>query len=67
MRQTFAFSTSSKERFDKIKEEVGISSNAEVIRKALQVLEVVVEAEREGSEILIRKKSGDVLLFKPLV
>lgn len=34
------------------------STKADVVRRAMKVLKVIVDAEREGSTIVIREKNG---------
>lgn len=54
----------SMERLSAMKEKTEASSYAEVIRRALQVYEDLVNSVNEGEDFLIRKRDGSTSLYK---
>lgn len=56
---SFKFDSKTTELLDKLKTETGSSSRAEVIRKALKLLNVAYEAEHNHKELIIQDGDGD--------
>ena len=46
-------------RLEELKEELGVKTEGDVIRKALQLLDQVLDARDEGSELILRDKAGN--------
>jgi hypothetical protein len=60
----FEFPPESLERLNKLKQEAGVSSYADVVRRALQVYEWVIDAQQDGFEIAaVRKKVVKIIKF----
>jgi hypothetical protein len=47
------------ERLDKLRNKLEASTDSEVLRKALKVLEQLVEDQEQGREFLVRSRDGD--------
>lgn len=54
------------ERLTALRDRIEAASNAEVIRRALQLYEAVVEEAQKGNEVAIRKKDGDEVRYMPI-
>ena len=54
------------ERLTTLRERVEAASNAEVIRRALQLYEWVVDESEKGHEVAIRMNDGDEVRYKPV-
>lgn len=52
---TFDFDPKLMKIVDDIKAEIGAASRAEVLRRAITLLQVATEAEATGAELLVRK------------
>lgn len=69
MRPTnFRFDEQTTELLEKLKNESGASSKAEVVRKALQLLSVAQAAQKNGDHLIIRsdeeeKPEREILLY----
>ena len=49
------------ERLERLKEKLEATTDSEVLRRALKVLEQVVEEEENGKRVLIRESNGDLV------
>lgn len=56
---TFKIDSKMDEVFDKLKKHFHASSRAEVLRKAIALLEVASDAEDDGAEIILRKDTEE--------
>jgi hypothetical protein len=59
-RLQFDFSERALEQLDKLVELTDAASRAEVVRRALQVYNRLVQAEANGAEVLLQGKDGQV-------
>jgi len=59
-RLQFDFSPEACERLDELVNVLDASSRAEVVRRALRLLAVAVEAERAGARVSVESPDGDV-------
>lgn len=55
-RLNLAISQSVKDRMENLKDQIGADSLTEVVRRAIDVLELVVKEQKEGNFIQISKK-----------
>lgn len=49
------------ERLEKVKGKLEASTDSEVIRRALKVLEQLIEDEENGKRLLVREPNGDLV------
>jgi len=49
-----------------LKDKIEASSHAEVIRRALQLYEAVIEEAEQGGEVSIRHEDGGEVIYKPI-
>jgi hypothetical protein len=63
---TFTIDENTEELLDKIKAQLGKTSRAEVLRKAIALLQVATEAEQDGGGIAVVDKDGDLIKIKLL-
>lgn len=54
------------ERLNALRQRTEASSNAEVIRRALQLYEAVVDEHDKGVEIAFRKEEDGEIIYRPL-
>ena len=59
VRLQFDFNQEAVEKLDELKERLGASSRAEVIRRALALMDRVSTSSRAGAEITIKGPKGD--------
>lgn len=57
-RVQFDLSPKSFTSLTQVKQDINASTYAEVVKRALQVLEVIVEAEKNGQEFYLKDKDG---------
>ena len=57
---------SSYERLTTMRERIEAASNAEVIRRALQLYEAVVEEAEKGNDVALRIKEGDDIRYRSI-
>jgi hypothetical protein len=49
------------ERLDKLKEKLEASTDSEVLRRALKILEQLIEDEANGKRVFVREPNGDLV------
>jgi hypothetical protein len=49
------------QRLERLKDRLEATSDSEVLRRALKVLEQVVEEEENGKRVLVREANGDLV------
>ena len=63
----FRFDAKTIDLIDELKDNFDLRSNAAVIRRALALLKIAGNAQRDDAELLIRKNEGGVLTEKIIV
>ena len=65
-RVQFEMPEQSYNRMIALKDKIEASSHAEVIRRALQLYEAVIEETERGGEVSIRREDGNEVRYKPI-
>ncbi len=65
-RVQFEMPKKSYERLVDLREKIEASSHAEVIRRALQLYEAIIEEAEKGAEISIRSEKDGEIIYRPI-
>ena len=65
-RVQFEMPEQSYNRLVALKDKIEASSHAEVIRRALQLYEAVIDEAERGGEVAIRREDGGEVRYKPI-
>lgn len=63
----FDFSKESLAKLDELMKSTSAHSRAEVIRKALTLLNVVLDAERRGGQLMLKEPNGEIVRIMTLL
>lgn len=65
-RVQFEMPEQSYQRLVALRDKIEASSHAEVIRRALQLYEALIEEAEKGAEVSVRSVDGDEIKYKPI-
>jgi len=65
-RVQFEMAEQSYDRMMALRDKIEASSHAEVIRRALQLYEALIDETEKGNEIAVRSKDGAETLYRPI-
>lgn len=64
VRRNIEFQPASVQRIEKLRTRMEAASDSEVLRRALQILDQLVEDEEAGKRIFVREPNGDLVAVR---